>query len=255
MLEGPMSIARQSCSFQPKIARSARAGFMIILAICLSLQWMGCTVIGFTAGAIQDATRCDFDTVGVLRVKELSRGDSVFVAHIDGDTTAGVYLGTDQSVTRQYESVYRVCRQKDSSTVWLPSLNESVTLLHSSPLRGDIEGILVGFDPGVVCLKVDADTDRVSVQEVSKMLCGGGRTILRDTLKAWFSSRRVPLVSALLVNTRPGDVRIPLNEVQAMWKRNSKNSKWTALAFGAAADVLILVGLSISLSDGFMGGH
>jgi hypothetical protein len=226
----------------------------ILTGTCVALHVAGCSVTLFTVGVVADATKSDYDTLQVWKVDRLAKGDSVFVTGDTDTMVSGVYLGKDETATKEYTAAYALWQAHDTAAVLFPSLGDRVTLVRHSPLRGDVEGILLGFDRGAICVQAGADTEMVAVGDIWKV-ASNGKVTPGDTLKTWLASGRVPFLSTILVQDGAGTQRIPLYEVHEIRKANVKNLKWKGLAAGIAGD-LVLVGLwALAYSNLDLGMH
>jgi hypothetical protein len=224
------------------------------IAACVALHAAGCTVVGFTLGVVADKGRPDYDTLHVWQVAELGEGDSVSISCDRNPSVKGVYLGADKTPYEQYKTTYAAWKMDDSAGQLLPSLDDTVVVERTSPLRRDVVGTLLGFDPGVICVLNDNDIEMVGVGDVRKLSSYQRKVISGETLKKLLGHGQVPFMSRLCVDVGADTLRLPLYEVSEIQKTNVKNQSWKGLLAGVAADVLIFVGLRVSLSGGFMGG-
>jgi hypothetical protein len=228
---------------------------VIMVVSCIALHATGCTVVGFTLGVVADKNRPNYDTLHAWQVEELGGEDSVAIT-CDSDTiVAGSYLGLEKTSSEQYKAAYAAWQMTDSAGLLFPSLDDTVAVERTSPLRANIGGTLFGFDPGVICVQVESDIERVGVEGVRNVTSSRGKVIPGETLRNWLSRGRIPFMSALRVRVGADTLRVPLCEVSEIQKTNPKNQAWKGLLAGVAFDVLIFAGLSSSLSGGFAGGE
>jgi hypothetical protein len=234
---------------------SRRNPFVLILAAaCVALDATGCAVIGFTLGVVEERASNNYDTLHVGQVGELEEGDSVSVTCDSNAFVAGEYIGLDHKPTEEYRATFAAWQMNDSAGLLLPSLGDTVVVQRTSPLRANVVGPLLGFDPGVICVRVGSDIDMVRVGDVRKVAGGPERVITGESLRNLLDRGRIPFMSTLLVGIGAKTFRIALYEVSEIQKSNPKGQSWKGLLIGAAADILILAGLSSTMSGGFMGG-
>jgi len=220
--------------------------FAALVATCVVFQVIGCTVIGLTAGRITDASKHDEDTLHVMQVMNLKWGDEITIGCGSDSILRGVYLGMDEARTEQYIEKYSAGKLNNSNEFPLPSLDDSVVITRLSPLQRNVEGRLLGFDPGIIHVRAGEDVERISIQSVRTVAGCDGKVVEAKTLENWFQSGRVPFMSAILIKTGADTQRIPLHEVREVRIPNHKNSMLVGLVCGAALDLLILTTFRIN---------
>ena len=118
--------------------------WLTLLIIVSLLQGVGCTLIGFSVGAIQD-NRSDnrpshYVTIPYAQIHSLSPGTGIALASTDGSWISGAYAGP---AAENYSALYTMNRMRLPGQVSLPALGDTVTIVVTSGEQ--VEGQFVGF--------------------------------------------------------------------------------------------------------------
>lgn len=122
---------------------SARIPFVTLLMPSIgALLISGCyTLVGLTAGtAIDKASKGDIPVTD----EELRAGTRLIVTMKDSSVVKGTFVGTAMTSPDRYQAIYDSIREAVADTVYLPVLNEKVTVCDTN---GNVcSGTLAGFD-------------------------------------------------------------------------------------------------------------
>lgn len=233
--------------------------FKIVIGIVLLVILVsgnGCSVIGFTRGAIVDASKPDTVTVGVWDIPTVNDGTTIRVTTVDGEQIMGRFTGLDRAPDENYAVRYSDFRDQVSDTIALPALGDTITTILTTGMY--VEGELLGFDfqsvlPGltgkgtirsptqswIISVRAIGDTasSDLPLRDVRQIAASTGDIFEGEVLRRLAAGKQLPLFSALAVDDSGGIRLVPMDMVDTIELKNKKNEKWTCLAIGAIWDV------------------
>jgi hypothetical protein len=223
---------------------------LVLIPICFSsLQFYGCTVIGYAIGASADSHTPDYDSLLVRQLPSLERGTTVVVTGKDM-TVGGEYLGVQEVPFEEYRARYSNWRAQLSDTSFMPSLGDTISLVMNPGNAQTVEGQILGFDPAVILMKFKGENDTTAVEHarlvshLQSISDKKGHTSAGKTIQAMMNENDVPLRSEMIIERveKPADsVRISLDRIRGIQKKNSKNGALTGFLCGITIDALIVV--------------
>lgn len=226
---------------------------VLMLALVHSLG--GCTLMGYTTGAVMDAGNKRVIAPDSLPV--LQPGAQIKVKLRDSTEMAGTYRGIEPLPADEYAERYTRYRAEVMPRVSLPALNDTVVVALVS--GEDRRGRFLGFDPGAVVVESTDATVIVSLWAVAQLSAASGSTIDGEILALLSEQSTTPLRSALSLElpkrrrTRKQEPsrRIALDQIATIEVRPT-SARLTGAAGGAIIDVAVLIALVVcAASDCF----
>lgn len=235
-----------------------------LLICCSSLQYVGCSVIGFAIGASVDANSPESDSISVRQLPGLELRAKVKVIGKDV-TVSGEYIGLEEIPIEEYRSSYRTWQAQERSGLFIPSLGDTIII---TPVRDNggvrqIEGQLIGFRQQFLRLKIKRSSDTAAyegdmlISFIKDLSDGKGNMIEGKAIQAMMTANDIPLMSKMVieqVETPAQTVRIPLDKIERIEKKVSQNAALTGFLVGAAIDVVVVAASLASLKWGTLSG-
>lgn len=230
-----------------------------VVLIALLASSMGCSVIGFTGGAIADGRTPDTVPRTTPEILALARGSAIEAVLSDGSTVTGTYTDLLAESGESYGPAFARSRESLLPEHPLPRLGSRVgvgrehipevytrpdAMLVYTPSMGE----LLGFDQEGVLLTRGGDMTLFRWGTVHSLSYQEGR-IEGNILAELTATGRIPAVSGICL--QDGDARTPVSfsEVREFRTRSSRNAKWYGLGLGLIIDG-ILVASFVHVLDG-----
>jgi len=253
-----------------------RISIVLLLAAVAVTGLQGCTVIGFSIGAIKDAGKPDFIAPPDWQVATIKTGTSVRIILMNGDRLQGTYAGREPVPPEEYAKRYAASREQLSQQVTLPALGDKITLTLSGgrvdnlghrtrvtlPAGREFEWTFSGFDlgdtpvntgPGTsgkstilpayevlgVLLKVSNER-RVVLHVVSYITDNRGNLIEGRKIAELMAEGKIPMASAMVIRNKEGRSRPALDRIAQIAMPPAKDAKWKGALIGLVIDALII---------------
>lgn len=212
----------------------------------------GCTLVGYSAGAVVDAGNRRLLVPDSLPV--LQPGAQIKVKLRDSTEMAGTYRGIEPLPADEYAERYTRYRAEVMPRVSLPALNDTVLVALVS--GEDRRGKFLGFDPGGVVVESTDATVTVSLWAVAQLSAANGPTIDGEILPLLVAPGATPFRSALSLELprrrgtrkqKPSQ-RIALDQIVTVEVRPT-GARLAGAAGGVIIDVAVLVALAVCLAS------
>lgn len=227
-----------------------------VVLIALLASSMGCSVIGFTGGAIADGGKPDAVPRTTPEVLALARGSAIEAVLSDGSTVTGTYTDLLAESGESYGPAFARSRESLLPEHPIPRLGsrvgvgrENIPEVYTRPgamlVYTPSMGELLGFDQEGVLLTRDGNTKKFRWEGVHSLSYREGK-IEGNMLAELTATGRIPSISGICL--QDGDVRTPVSfsEVREFRTRSSRNAKWSGLGLGLIVDG-VLVALIASI--------
>jgi hypothetical protein len=212
----------------------------------------GCTLLGYSAGAMVDAGNKRVVVPDSLPV--LQPGAQINVKLRDNTEMAGTYRGIEPLPADEYADRYTRYRAEVMHRVSLPALHD--TVLVALVAGEDRRGRFLGFDPGAVVVESTGATVTVSLWAVDRLSAVNGSTIDGENLILLSEQGTTPLRSALSLELSPPAGGTPTAERQvisldriAFIERKSHTGRRVGMIVGGVIDAAALIALMICASS------
>lgn len=237
----------------PLIALALLAFVAVILAIS------GCSVIGFTIGAISDASKPDTITVPGWELELVETGRPIRVTLKNGDWVEGRFAGIAHLPEAEYVKTYGTFRDENLDELILPAWGDTIIITMKNQVEGHRQ--FLGFDyyyaqvreetkaiselgagAHVVYVSVvdDTVTGQVLVSEIEKITDKGRNQLKGEDLRWFLAQGQTPLLSAITVEGLTDTTHIPMDQVLQIEVKTKKTGAKTGFLAGAFLDVIII---------------
>lgn len=217
------------------------------IAVFLSIQFSGCSLIGFGIGAAVDGGRPDEYIFSAAGVDSIKPGSSIEVLRKDSNIVSGEFVRVGFAPSEEYAMKYTQFTNSLPIGMNMPGLGDSILITkHGASGRKTLAGTLLGFDTGVLHVQFPGWNEPASVfVEAIDTIRDNNSTIMEgDVLRRLMSTGQVPFQSAIIVASEAGTQAILLDEVLRIRQPVSHSARWSGLAIGAVADVVLIIGIS-----------
>lgn len=223
--------------------KNKTAFVLIVLASVVGTFLLsGCSLIGFTVGAIVDGSKPDRDSIaGQQVIENIELGDSVEVVLVNGGLLEGVYIGVDTFSVTEYDQTYNEASSQIEDDIILPEVGDTVTLTINGYLS---KAQFLGFGHKYVLAKRQGDRriSMIDLDNLTSITNTRGNSVKAKIVKNLLHDGRLPsALPALLIKDGQTTARIPIDSLKFISVETSKNSKWVGLGIGLAVDVVAVV--------------
>lgn len=210
----------------------------LILAFVLPLS--GCSAVGFVIGSLSDSSRPDYDTVGTSKVWQLRPNQDIVVLKTDGTQISGELFMVDTIPGTEYHKAYDIVKLEPEGS-GMPAIGDTVNITFRSGIRRpSLQGIFVGFDPGIFHIRLRENLVTIPLETVNALNGHQNTSVNIDTVRGCISRGLVPFMSQLLLNNGTETRGIRLDGVREIYLENYHSAKWIGLGVGVALDILII---------------
>lgn len=217
-------------------------GLTLLVAVAATFLFNGCSVVGFTVGAIIDGSKPDRDTIpGPQVVAKVGKGDTVEIIQKNGEHLRGEYVGTDTISMAEYAQRYNETR-KQNQGITLPALGDTIDINNYLS-----EAEFLGFGDEYILVKrqVNPQPTRFALDRLTSIRDSRGNVIEGETLKKLLHDGKLPLLSAIVIKNGLRTTRVPIDSLRQVDIPATKNAKWGGLVFGAGVDVAVVAVVAI----------
>lgn len=219
------------------------------------VQSNGCSVIGYTIGAIDDARKPDTSYVPAWNVKIIQPGSQIRVVLKDGDEVIGKYAGLRRVAKEKYAKRYTKFREEKEGEVFLPALGDRITTTMKSGRQAERE--FLGFDYQYVGMELEeriasklaASAPIISVRQVGDTTSGAiflknierivdsdGNVTEGKALARLASEGQIPFLSGILIMKGLVPTQVSMENVRQIEVLNKKDAKRKGLLIGLGLD-------------------
>jgi hypothetical protein len=217
---------------------------MLILpaVVVIFLLHAGCSMIGYSIGAMSDAEKPGRLTVAGTELDSIPPGTRISVWLHDNSGVDGRYSGKELCAGDDYAMRYTAYLQKNPESFDIPSLGDSVKVTLISGYEFECE--FAGFDYSHVVVKRDTLIIPIALGNLTILVDGRGRTIDSDIAKEIISRDHTPLMTKIVVAHKGGPTTVPVDKIHQIRMHIKKQGKRIGLTIGAIVDALVLMFLA-----------
>jgi hypothetical protein len=216
----------------------------------------GCSVIGFTVGAIQDSNDAVTKVDTVLQKGIGPFENKISLVTSSGDTCRGELLEVTRAATDDYRDWYTRWKTSQQGGRFAPSLGDTVSLILKADAHEVAKGVLLGFTEQAVIIHTSSlysarDLETPFAEIDTAIDASGNRTAGTD-LQRDANSRTLPIMTALVVALNGRDSSFAVQNVkgvQITYTKRTSTGKITGLVVGLLVDAII-VGAVVFISSG-----
>jgi hypothetical protein len=241
----------------------------LAVAIMIVATINGCSVIGFTVGAMKDNSKPDSLQIAGYEAEKIKPGKNVKITMNNGRQLQGKYRGLHTLPQDVYSQRFNAIREKSSPDFIVPKLNDDIVLTLNS--GNQVEREFLGFDfRNQLILLEDTSTTNspLNLRILTKVKGNPGSQNFPSRIVDKISDRegkvyqtrdleklafvcQIPFSSAIAFENQDSMFLIPGEEVSRIELKNGNNDKWIGLGIGAVIDAgLIITAIIISQSWG-----
>jgi hypothetical protein len=214
------------------------------IAACAWLSFSGCSLIGFTIGALSDAGSPNEYNLTPTGVDSIEVGSTIEVTKTDSTIISGHFEQLDAVRNEQYSAKYKSAMNSLPIGNQMPALGDSILIVtHEVSGRKTYNGQLLGFKEGVI--RVSDNDVPVSVHlDAVDTLYHKTSVVRGDVLRYHMNNGDIPFLSiktALVMNNERGTERIPLTDILKVRELVSHHGALIGLGMGAAIDVTYVI--------------
>jgi hypothetical protein len=231
-----------------------------------------CSVIGYSFGlAIDHSKKERLSSWQFDRVKPNSL---IKINLHDGNTLCGKFIKTERLLQREYRdrlseiSSSVTPNKKNPITIMLPLPGDTIKVI--TPYTGPIYGFFIGFEYGEKFGQLLINTTpytytyyissfdyikrdiyeqdwghphavKIKMDQVLEISYRGDQVISNEVFEMLMREGKIPFLSDAFISTEFDTLRIPINEIEYIYKLPNKIAREHGLAIGIAIDFTVLV--------------
>jgi hypothetical protein len=228
------------------VPQSTIVSVLLMLSIT---SFFGCSIIGFTTGAVIDGSKQDKDTLYVGASLKLTRGEEVRIFLVDSTIVDGAYHGVEALDSLVYAPRYARFLQSGIPNATFPRLGDTllVTLNTGTSQRSYS---FQGFGTGYLDVKWlgQSQIGRIAFRQIRSLENPYGVNLHPEMFESMSNTHQLPSDLCVVVKTKIDTGRIPLDDIRFIEKTNSKRAKWVGLGAGFVIDAAIITVSLVSFS-------
>jgi len=207
---------------------------IVIVAVLLIIH--SCSVIGFSIGAVQDASAPDRMLISGLQVHLLTPGTAVVILKKDAQKLSGKYVGLEPITIDKYAASYTQFRDELNGIPHFPALGDSFYLTIKE------KAAFVGFDYGYIVFshRVKAPL-KIIFQNITRLKDSSGNKVDVEPLQKFMSEYKIPCLSEIIIQEEAGRRLVRYDEIASISTPIRKKGKLTGLLIGAVIDVALVI--------------
>ncbi len=213
-----------------------------VLMFCSVLQLSGCSVIGFTAGAIKDASLPEEYVITRDEIGGLEHGIAVIITRIDSTVFVGEFSSCVTLRSKEYADAYKEHMDRHPLRTLLPKLGDSIRIVvDSTQKQRESFGRLVGFGCGAISLRASGETEvtNIPIKTIDSLSGSSGEGMDGVTLRRHLTNGDIPLMeTGMLVEVGGQTTAVPIDSILEIHYPTSRNEKWWNLGIGLALDAV-----------------
>lgn len=223
--------------------------------VCILLAFIlnGCTLIGLGIGSAADPA-ISHKTLTNGEIGSIGKGDTCRVFLRDNGTVVGAFNSVDRLPKEQYQQRYQNALQQLNSSIYLPSLGDTVGLQLTS--SQNLRAAFFGIDRKQIEFQEigKIDTGKASCTSVVRITGNSGRYIGGDSLSSMIFKGQIPLLSTMLISNEKGLSQVPLDKISKIDVTVKENKYWkVGLIMGIILDLALVLAIA-NTSFHFGGG-
>jgi hypothetical protein len=225
--------------------------FIVNLAVCFLLPQLllvGCSLIGFGIGAIEDSSSRDGGEVSITELRGMEIGSSITVFMRDSRRIEGDFLSVKEENADQYSKQYAAVLKDLGIEGHVPIPGDSVTFVYRSAPGSKQRGKFRGVDPGTMI--VNQAGRRVFVSDLGELQADGGSQPDLSAFCGLVHERKLPfLTKNVLMKVKGDTTEVPFVDLVRVEVNEARNAKFVGLAMGAAIDAIVIIVLTKSVEE------
>jgi len=211
---------------------------LLVIAFLLpQAQFLGCSLIGLTIGAISDSSQPDGHSYDHTALDSIEAGSFIRLVQRDGTSREGIFAGIKKYSSQRY------VREYDSSLLASDYSGLRLNLDQRVIVRTSVKdhvGRFRGIDRGSLLLQ-DAersDTCTLPLNAVLAVEAAEGEILVGDTLRQLVLEGRICTMSSVVISADAQSLLIPTETIERIVVLPRKDAALTGLALGATLDAL-----------------
>jgi hypothetical protein len=208
------------------------------------ILFTGCSLIGFTVGAISDSGKKGGGEIsGIAELRHLQEGTGIVLITRDGTRIDGDFLAIHQLNRQEYDRLYLAAIETLEVRDRLPLPGDTLTFEYFEAPGKKMRGLFRGVDPGLLLLWQRAQ--QFSMTGVRNLRGDSARPLDLFALHALSQDGRLPHISTgVLVDRGKDTTEVPVEEIVRIEKDAGGNGKLTGFVVGAVIDAVVLIVIS-----------
>lgn len=228
-------------------------GCVLIIA---GIQFSGCSLFGYLIGSAADRGTPDRDTVSMRNLSGINRNDDIILRHNDGLAVEGTFEAIETMSDTAYAALYtNRTAQIGTASHSVPEIGEHLVFENQ---RGETRNAeFFGFDYGnTIVLKQSghAGNGRLPMENLHSIRDTAGNIFDTAGMMKNLREGNIPFRSTAQVTEHNRMTSEPLDDIDHIEKKNSKNGKWVGFGIGLAIDavaVAVAIGFGEAMTDAF----
>jgi len=216
---------------------------MLVIALVLPyIQFLGCSIVGLTIGAISDASQPDECAYSRDAIDSVARASKVIVFKRDGSSVEGVFGGVWKHPIERYILVYNNSLNTAQYRGFVPRLGEPVTIRTS---QLSTQGVFHGINRGYVLIRFGdyPDTREVHLDSITMVEGASGQLIYGSTLRRLTQEGSISSMSYVTMSVDYEAYSIPYEAVDTVMVTVSKQGALIGFGIGAVVDAILIATL------------
>ena len=219
--------------------------FFLMITFLQCSAFVGCTVIGFTIGAMSDGATPEHNTYKVSEIDYIKKGTEIEITFRNGTKLVGTLLSLKLNSLEFYDSIYHelTLGQLDH----FPRVGDTIQISKKS--NSNVEAILLAVDYNAIWLKFleSNKIGAVNNNTIDYISFKGGNNINLVQLRDYIDSQNVPLLSDLIIQKNGTQQSIILADITELKKYNKRNGKLYGAIGGAVIDGIVILMIRASI--------
>jgi hypothetical protein len=227
--------------------------------IFVLLNFTGCTIFGFVAGARSDAKKAIVQPPTLAKLQTIKQDTPLKLQLQDGPIIAGKFQGIEQVEPAEYARRYEIFYSHPLYRQYFPGMNNTIIIARNSDLRTTVsytKYLFSGFDLNFILLRTSGDSAMKSEHLDSLLYIADttGQKMNPHTFKLYMDKGIVPLHSEMVVQSSAGRERIPLEKVRQMELPKPVSGRIFGALIGFSIDAIIVYECIQSMRSSFASG-
>lgn len=214
--------------------------FTGLLLTIAALTFLGCSIIGFVIGSRVDASKPDKRSIPGWDVINLQMGKRITVTTRNGKMLQGTYKGSELMGNQDYQQKYQDKRSRHPEYL-LPDLNENISVVtRKDTYGGKFDGLIYTS----LLLREEQPSKpsirKFNISDIQQIKLSTGKVITGEVWQNMVLNRKVPNKAVIVIEGKTGITQLPLDQVETVWVKTSKNARFVGFLIGATVDALVI---------------
>ena len=219
--------------------------------VCL---FSGCSVIGFTFGAISDSLTPKSKNVLISQIGELKTNDKIKLVLKNYSQIQGKYAGRAFIESEIYSEKYEKSLNQLRGRIVLPQIGDSVKfeLVSRFSNRYVIRKFL-GFDHQRILVQHNDGISWVAMGNFKTMSDFKGNMLLKEAIINLIENGEVPCFSKIIVKDKQTVHEILIEDISQIRILQVRGYKWVGLGVGVVIDIIIIHSFNRAMGEAMQG--